>query len=146
MSCPASTWHGWPCASAATSLIGAWSRACAPSTAPARACPARAPTASDSARTGVGTGGTPWAGGPPRGNCECGARIFLVGRALVDGLCRLCRQEAEDLAEAADAPASLSPVPCPGGDGVPCERLPLPTRTVCARHRAEQLAAEPQAC
>ncbi|WP_331736600.1 hypothetical protein OG426_54900 (plasmid) [Streptomyces canus] len=30
--------------------------------------------------------------GPPRGSC--GARIIVVGRALEDGLCKLCREEA----------------------------------------------------
>nr|WP_145490679.1 MULTISPECIES: hypothetical protein [Streptomyces] len=30
--------------------------------------------------------------GPPRGSCgDCGVRIMLTGRALDDGLCRLCR-------------------------------------------------------
>lgn len=33
--------------------------------------------------------------GPPRSSCgDCGCRIFLTGRALQDGLCRLCREEA----------------------------------------------------
>ncbi|MGW2612692.1 hypothetical protein ACWC4A_51890 [Streptomyces mirabilis] len=32
--------------------------------------------------------------GPPRGACgECGARIFVVGRAVEDGLCKGCREE-----------------------------------------------------
>ncbi|MFF1837985.1 hypothetical protein ACFVXE_27805 [Streptomyces sp. NPDC058231] len=33
--------------------------------------------------------------GPLRGSCgECGCLIFLTGRALEDGLCKLCREEA----------------------------------------------------
>jgi hypothetical protein len=35
----------------------------------------------------------------PRSRCgDCGAVIFLLGRALEDGLCRLCREEAAELA------------------------------------------------
>ncbi|MCZ1012651.1 hypothetical protein [Streptomyces lydicus] len=81
--------------------------------------------------------------GPPRGSCtECGCRIFLVGSALTDGLCKLCRTEAADasaverlaLAEAAGT------VSCSGVGGVPCSRGALPNRSVCARHLAEVLA------
>ena len=74
------------------------------------------------------------------------ARIFLVGRALVDGLCRLCRKEAEDATDAAVAPEPTGAVTCLGWNGVPCDRPALPTRTVCARHRAQELTAEPKAC
>ncbi|MFH8485315.1 DUF6083 domain-containing protein [Streptomyces longisporoflavus] len=50
--------------------------ACAPGTAPAREVDER-----------------------PRSHCgECGAVIFLIGRALEDGLCKLCREEAAELA------------------------------------------------
>lgn len=36
--------------------------------------------------------------GPPRGSCgECGCRIFLVGPALGDGLCKPCRTELTEL-------------------------------------------------
>ncbi|MFI1502614.1 hypothetical protein [Streptomyces platensis] len=81
--------------------------------------------------------------GPPRGSCgECGCRIFLVGAALKDGLCKPCRTEAAalptverpGLAEAAGAAT------CTGVGGVPCGREALPTRSVCARHLAEELA------
>ncbi|MCX4673595.1 DUF6083 domain-containing protein [Streptomyces sp. NBC_01381] len=35
----------------------------------------------------------------PRGRCGgCGAVILLIGRALEDGLCKLCREEAAELA------------------------------------------------
>ncbi|MFB7552584.1 hypothetical protein [Streptomyces sp. NPDC056154] len=81
--------------------------------------------------------------GPPRGSCgECGCRIFLTGRALEDGLCKLCREEAAALAASSPAvPGSPSgPVACPGADGVPCGRQALPTRGVCARHLAQELA------
>ncbi|MCD9146153.1 hypothetical protein LUZ16_29810, partial [Streptomyces albireticuli] len=75
--------------------------------------------------------------GLPRGSCgECGCRIFLTGRALEDGLCKLCREEAATLAAplpaVPDSPAG--PLTCPGTDGVSCGRLALPTRSVCARH------------
>jgi hypothetical protein len=80
--------------------------------------------------------------GPLRGECgDCGARIVLAGRALVDGLCRLCRERAESSAGPAVAPL---PATCVGWDGVPCDRPALPTRTVCVRHRARELAAEPK--
>ncbi|MDH2393978.1 hypothetical protein QCN29_35565 [Streptomyces sp. HNM0663] len=80
---------------------------------------------------------------PPRGNCgECGARIMLTGRALEDGLCKLCREEAAALA-ADHASPTVSAVDrlCSGRDGdVPCGRMPLPSRSVCARHRVQELA------
>ncbi|MFG2895073.1 hypothetical protein [Streptomyces sp. NPDC048248] len=78
--------------------------------------------------------------GPTRGCCgECGCRIFLVGPALTDGLCKLCRTEATLLA-AAERPAPAEAVSCSGVGGVPCGRDALPTRSVCARHRAQELA------
>jgi hypothetical protein len=82
--------------------------------------------------------------GPLRGSCgDCGARILLTGRALKDGLCKLCREEAAD--QAADqAPAASGATAdrvCSGQDGdVPCGRAPLPSRSVCARHRVQELA------
>ncbi|WP_409239398.1 hypothetical protein [Streptomyces sp. PA5.6] len=81
--------------------------------------------------------------GPPRGSCGgCGCRIFLTGRALEDGLCKLCREEATALAAPSSAvPDSLSgSATCRGLDGVPCGRRALPTRRVCARHLAQELA------
>ncbi len=81
--------------------------------------------------------------GPPRGDCgECGARIMLSGRAIEDGLCKLCREEAAALAASSSAvPEPLAgPVTCPGTAGVPCGRQALPTRSVCARHLAQELA------
>ncbi|WP_189389969.1 hypothetical protein [Streptomyces sp. SDr-06] len=45
--------------------------------------------------------------GPPRGSCgDCGCRILLTGRALEDGLCKLCREEAAALASAPTVPAA----------------------------------------
>ncbi|WP_331748285.1 hypothetical protein [Streptomyces sp. NBC_00648] len=39
--------------------------------------------------------------GPPRGSCgDCGCRIFLVGPACADGLCKPCRTERADRAGA----------------------------------------------
>ncbi|MEV4872843.1 hypothetical protein [Streptomyces syringium] len=81
--------------------------------------------------------------GLPRGSCgECGCRIFLIGRALEDGLCTLCREEAAPLAAPSpavpDSPAG--PLTCAGRDGVPCGRQALPSRDVCARHLAQELA------
>ncbi|MFD7667798.1 hypothetical protein [Streptomyces sp. NPDC059788] len=81
--------------------------------------------------------------GPPRGSCgDCGARIMLTGRALEDGLCKLCREEAAALAAASPGvPETPSgPVTCPGAGGAPCGRQALPTRSVCARHLVQELA------
>lgn len=82
--------------------------------------------------------------GPPRGDCgDCGARIMLTGRALEDGLCKLCREEAAALAADQAPPASgvNAERVCSGRDGhAPCGRTPLPSRSVCARHRAQELA------
>ncbi|MFD5426371.1 hypothetical protein [Streptomyces sp. NPDC127084] len=82
--------------------------------------------------------------GPPRGSCgDCGARIMLTGRALEDGLCKPCREEASALA-ADQAPAASggteTPVCSGRGGHVPCGREPLPCRSVCARRRVKELA------
>ncbi|WP_051950294.1 hypothetical protein [Actinacidiphila yeochonensis] len=75
----------------------------------------------------------------PRGACgDCGARIFLTGAAVVDGLCRGCRQDREGRVIA--APPGAGRVTCTGLDGVPCDRPALPTRPVCRVHRAQQVA------
>lgn len=84
--------------------------------------------------------------GPPRGSCgDCGARIFLTGRALEDGLCKLCREEAAALGTAV-VPAPTAPAgqeTCSGRDGdVTCGRTPLPFRGVCGVHRVQELAGE----
>ncbi|MEU8851965.1 hypothetical protein AB0C70_38375 [Streptomyces sp. NPDC048564] len=85
--------------------------------------------------------------GPPRGSCgDCGARIVLIGRALEDGLCKLCREEAAVLGAAVvPAPPTASAVreTCSGRDGaMPCGRKPLPWRRVCGTHRVQELAGE----
>lgn len=84
--------------------------------------------------------------GPQRASCAgCGCRIFLTGRAIDTGLCRLCREEADALAAAEPAaPAAPSmPGTCSGRDGeVPCTRRALPTRSVCLTHRSQELAGE----
>ncbi|MFD8259562.1 hypothetical protein ACFV19_11570 [Streptomyces griseoluteus] len=83
--------------------------------------------------------------GPPRGSCgDCGARIVVMGRAIGDGLCKLCREEAAVLRTpvvlARTAPAEQT---CSGRDGdVPCGRKPLPSRSVCGTHRVQELAGE----
>jgi hypothetical protein len=83
--------------------------------------------------------------GPPRGTCgDCGAKIYLGGPALTARLCRLCREQAKPIAPAA-APEMAGPVKCSGWDGVLCDRPALPTRNVCARHRAVELADVPTA-
>jgi hypothetical protein len=83
--------------------------------------------------------------GPPRGSCgDCGARIFLTGRAFKDRLCKLCREEAS-AAATGDTPAASAGrrVVCSGRDGgVLCSREALPTRSVCARHLVQELAGE----
>ncbi|MER5781299.1 hypothetical protein ABT104_06155 [Streptomyces mobaraensis] len=86
--------------------------------------------------------------GPPRGFCgHCGVRIMMVGKALEDGLCTPCREEATAPA-AVQVPAALvaeeEPLLCSGRDrrGGPCGRQALPTRSVCARHRIQELATE----
>lgn len=82
--------------------------------------------------------------GPPRTSCgRCGARILLAGHALADGLCKLCRAETSE--PKASVPLStdtpIGPRSCSGQDGdMPCGRRALPTRSVCVRHRAQELA------
>lgn len=77
--------------------------------------------------------------GPPRGTCcGCGCRILLTGSALGDGLCTLCREEAA----APTAPAlanQAQPAKVVLCQGLNCAREALPTRTVCVRHRAQEL-------
>ncbi|MFJ4320603.1 hypothetical protein ACIP46_35775 [Streptomyces lavendulae] len=87
--------------------------------------------------------------GPQRGMCGgCGCVIFLTGRAVDTGLCKLCREEADTLTVATPAtpaaPATpLVPGTCSGRDGeVPCTRRALPTRSVCLTHRSQELAWE----
>ncbi|MFK4106703.1 hypothetical protein ACI2L1_42995 [Streptomyces sp. NPDC019531] len=85
--------------------------------------------------------------GPPRGSCgDFGARIVVVGRALEDGLCKLCREEAAVLGTAVVLTFAAVPVgqeTCSGRDGtVPCSRTPLPSRSVCGVHRVQDLAGE----
>ncbi|MFE0349507.1 hypothetical protein [Streptomyces griseoluteus] len=84
--------------------------------------------------------------GPPRGSCgDCGARIVVIGRAVEDGLCKLCREEAAVLGTAV-VPAQTAAAgqeTCSGRDGdVPCGRKPLPSRSVCGIHRVQELAGE----
>ncbi|MFD3720125.1 hypothetical protein [Streptomyces sp. NPDC058674] len=84
--------------------------------------------------------------GPPRSSCgSCGCVIFLTGRAVDTGLCRLCREEADALAAVEPAPPAAPSVPgtCSGRDGeTPCTRRALPTRSVCLTHRSQELAGE----
>ncbi|MFF1779856.1 hypothetical protein [Streptomyces virginiae] len=88
----------------------------------------------------------PEPGGPQRSSCGgCGCVIFLTGRAVDTGLCRLCREEADALAAlepaAPTAPSVLGT--CSGRDGeTPCTRRALPTRSVCLTHRSRDLAQE----
>ncbi|MCG7524039.1 hypothetical protein MHW47_06230 [Streptomyces sp. OfavH-34-F] len=86
--------------------------------------------------------------GPPRGTCTgCGARLFLVGRALADRLCPVCRSEGSGPTPASSAPSparprTSEPEMCIGTDEAPCGREALPTRSVCARHRILEVASE----
>lgn len=83
--------------------------------------------------------------GPPRGSCgECECRIFLTGRALEDGLCKLCREETAVLGSAAAAATAPSgQETCSVRDGnVPCGRKALQSRSVCGIHRVQELAGE----
>ncbi|MFI6476189.1 hypothetical protein ACIBL5_38930 [Streptomyces sp. NPDC050516] len=77
----------------------------------------------------------------PRTDCAaCGCRIFLTGKAVDDNLCKPCRQETAE--QRNDPAVSLRPVVsslCTGGHGQPCKRVPLPSRTVCLRHRAQEV-------
>ncbi|MFJ9472458.1 hypothetical protein ACIRPV_33275 [Streptomyces caniferus] len=80
--------------------------------------------------------------GPPRGSCgECGCRIFLVGPALEDGLCKPCRTEAAATVERPALVEAAGAATCSGLGGVRCGRDALPHRSVCARHLAKELAA-----
>ncbi|MFF1478079.1 hypothetical protein ACFVYD_10965 [Streptomyces sp. NPDC058301] len=79
----------------------------------------------------------------PRGTCGgCGARIFLMGRALADGLCKLCREELAALAQEEEFRLAepVPPAACPGADGLACGCIAQAGRTVCARHRAREAA------
>ncbi|MCY0923988.1 hypothetical protein OS965_38675 [Streptomyces sp. H27-G5] len=84
--------------------------------------------------------------GPARDRCGgCGCVIFLTGRAVDTGLCKLCREEAETPASAAPGAPSLPPASetCSDRDGeVPCMRRVLPTRSVCGIHRVQEFAGE----
>ncbi|MFI0742683.1 hypothetical protein ACH4PU_32075 [Streptomyces sp. NPDC021100] len=83
--------------------------------------------------------------GPPRGFCgDCGARMPMVGRALEEGQCTPCREEAATPAPLQAPAAEEQLLLCSGRDprGGPCGRQALPTRSVCARHRIQELAAE----
>ncbi|GHG22830.1 hypothetical protein ACFFSH_28845 [Streptomyces filamentosus] len=71
---------------------------------------------------------------------ECGCRIRLVGPALVDQMCRPCREAGQPAQPVAQPPG---PAPrCSGWLGETCDRPAIPTRRVCARHRASELRAE----
>ncbi|MFI1621828.1 hypothetical protein ACH4VT_33445 [Streptomyces lydicus] len=81
--------------------------------------------------------------GPPRGCCgECGCKIFLVGPALTDGLCKPCRTEvaAASTVERLALAGAAGSASCSGVGGGPRGRDALPNRSVCARHLAEVLA------
>ncbi|MFE3584421.1 hypothetical protein [Streptomyces vinaceus] len=84
--------------------------------------------------------------GPPRSSCAgCGCRIFLTGRAVDTGLCKLCREEADALVSVETAAPAVPSVrgTCSGRDGaVLCTRRALPTRSVCLTHRSQELAGE----
>ncbi|MBP0932614.1 hypothetical protein J0X20_03140 (plasmid) [Streptomyces sp. KCTC 0041BP] len=84
--------------------------------------------------------------GPQRSSCgDCGCVIFLTGRAVDTGLCKLCREETDALAAVEPAAPAAPSVPgtCSGRDGAtPCTRRALPTRSVCLTHRSQELAGE----
>lgn len=64
--------------------------------------------------------------GPPRGSCgDCGARIIVVGRALDDGLRKLCREEAAVLG------AAFVPAPPPHWPHQPGRRPALAGTAPC---------------
>lgn len=67
---------------------------------------------------------------------------MLTGRALEDGLCQLCREEATALAaDQTTATGAVVDRTCSSRDGnLPCGRTPLPNRSVRARHRIQELA------
>ncbi|MEU2514717.1 hypothetical protein [Streptomyces syringium] len=78
--------------------------------------------------------------GTPQGVCRvCGSWILSEDAALRDGFCPPCRESAHVVPTGCDleAPEQLT---CAGWGGQSCNRLALPTRTVCVRHRAAQLA------
>ncbi|MFJ8752304.1 hypothetical protein ACIREO_23655 [Streptomyces sp. NPDC102441] len=76
-----------------------------------------------------------------RSDCEaCGCRINLVGPALVDRLCMPCRESHSPSAEGQKS--SGTPTRCIGWRGETCDRLAIPTRPVCARHRVKELHLE----
>ncbi len=76
----------------------------------------------------------------PVGNCHrCRTPLFLLGQAVVDGLCLPCREQPEQYVAARVSEAFVQ---CAGAPGEPCTREALPTRTVCLRHRSQELAAE----
>ncbi|MFG2097238.1 hypothetical protein [Streptomyces sp. NPDC048612] len=79
--------------------------------------------------------------GLPRGSCsECGCRIFQIGPALTDGLCKPCRTEAVATAEQPAPVEAVEGPTCSAVGGVPCGRDALPNRRVCARHLAQEFA------
>lgn len=84
----------------------------------------------------------------PYATCgECQAKTHWSTEFQADGLCRTCRADRARTSQAAPAPAPRVPaqIPaehCVGTVGAPCARPALPSRTVCARHRAQQLAEE----
>ncbi|MEV8528720.1 hypothetical protein AB0451_31965 [Streptomyces sp. NPDC052000] len=91
----------------------------------------------------VATSGPP---GPPRATCgECGCRIFLIGPSLTDGLCKPCRTHHSQVEGEVQETGAGPSVKCAGWNGLPCDRPALPTRTVCARHRAREMAGEREA-
>ncbi|MFI6689140.1 hypothetical protein [Streptomyces sp. NPDC050485] len=83
---------------------------------------------------------------PPRADCgECGCRIVLTGKARTDGLCKPCREQHAQVGGETEAEGARPSAVCAGWDGLPCDRPALPTRTVCARHRAREVAGEREA-
>ncbi|RII06909.1 hypothetical protein DSC45_35020 [Streptomyces sp. YIM 130001] len=84
--------------------------------------------------------------GPPRGACrDCACRILLTGPALEDGRCKPCRVEHGSMRVVAATSTSSQPKPatCSGtAGGQRCPRPSLPFRSVCARHRIEQVSTE----
>jgi hypothetical protein len=80
---------------------------------------------------------------PPRSNCrDCGCRINLLGPALRDQLCKPCREQLRAPATSTAPERQRASARCVGGSGETCDRLALPTRPVCARHRTKELLTE----
>ncbi|MET7604915.1 hypothetical protein ABZS96_20790 [Streptomyces avermitilis] len=80
---------------------------------------------------------------PPRSVCrDCGCRINLLGPALGDQLCKPCREQLRAPAASTAPECQRASARCVGWPGETCERLALPTRPVCARHRTKELLAE----